>query len=174
MFQSITLQDLFKKSSFGFSVHGDSTYVLNKYPVALSFKCWSGKCVNMGMVHSIYQIRSGGFEDVLLMCNTARCMEREDCMIPLPESRLVCIPSLVLQKIKDVIPYVGLLVLFLPCHNFKMVPSYLNTSLDVLKNGQQFIFYVLIHTWDQNVLPLRLACVNMFFLQVTTRWGRAP
>jgi len=104
VFQSITLQDLFKKSSFGFSVHGDSTYVLNKYPVALSFKCWSGKCVNMGMVHSIYQIRSGGFEDVLLMCNTARCMEREDCMIPLPESRLVCIPSLVLQKIKDVIP----------------------------------------------------------------------
>lgn len=54
-----------------------------------------------------YQIRSGGgFGDVLLMCNTARCMEREDCMIPLPESRLVCIPSLVLQKIKDVIPYV--------------------------------------------------------------------
>lgn len=52
-----------------------------------------------------YRIRSGArFGEVLLMCNTARCM-RDDCMIPLPESRLVCIQSLVLQKIKAVIPY---------------------------------------------------------------------
>lgn len=60
----------------------------------------------MGMVHSTIG-SGGGFEVVLLMCNTALCMERGlYCMIPLPEFRLVCIQSLCFaKKIKDVIPY---------------------------------------------------------------------
>lgn len=80
----------------------------NKYPVALSFKCLSGKCVNMGMVHSI--IGSG---DTFGSCATLHAAWGEDCLVPLPEFRLVCIPSLVLQKIKDVIPYICLFYLCL-------------------------------------------------------------
>ena len=52
-----------------------------------------------------YQIRSGEGLGGFCSCATLHAAWREDCMIPLPESRLVCIPSLVLQKIKDVIPY---------------------------------------------------------------------
>lgn len=60
--------------------------------------------MNMGMVHSI--IRKG-LRGLGAFCSSAtlHAAWREDCMIPLPESRLVCIPSLVLQKIKDAIPY---------------------------------------------------------------------
>lgn len=61
--------------------------------------------MNMGMLHSI--IRSGLVgSGTFCSCATLHAAWREDCMIPLPESRLVCIPSLVLQKIKDVIPYI--------------------------------------------------------------------
>lgn len=45
--QSITLQDLLKKSSFGFRCSSSwwQHICFNEYPVALSFKCWSGKNV---------------------------------------------------------------------------------------------------------------------------------
>lgn len=61
--------------------------------------------MNMGMVHSI--IGSGLVRVWVGSTHVQHCtLHGKDCKIPLPESRLVCIPSLVLQKIKDVIPYI--------------------------------------------------------------------
>ena len=79
---------------FAVQVNGDTTIVLTSTLLHLILNV-GVVSVNIGIVHSI--IRSQGFK-VMSMCNTSLCMERGlYCMIPLPESRLVCI-GLVLQK----------------------------------------------------------------------------
>lgn len=137
-------EELFKRLSWFFSCRSSwwRHICFNENPVALSFKCQSGKCVNTSTFHSrIWRVWG-----VLFTCNTAW---REDCMIPLPEFRLVCnSKSCFAKKLKmwDLI----CLVVFL-CLSLNSLSVYTHTC-----------------TWHTSSKFLLGQLVN-----VSTRWGHA-
>lgn len=84
--------------------------------------------MNMAMVHSIN--RSGLVDGLGTFCScaTLHAAWREDCMIPSPESRLVCIPSfLFCKKLKMYYIIFGLCSTFALFHIIlKLVFQFLN------------------------------------------------